>query len=85
MVFQQLHYFIAVAECGSINGAAERLFISQQSLRASINSLEQKLGFALFYRSAKGMRLTVPALLCGRMWSRSWPWRRIGNGLPPRT
>lgn len=58
MVFQQLHYFIAVAECGSINGAAERLFISQQSLRASINSLEQKLGFALFYRSAKGMRLT---------------------------
>ena len=58
MVFQQLHYFLAVAECGSINGAAERLFISQQSLRASINSLEQKLGFALFYRSARGMSLT---------------------------
>lgn len=58
MMFQQLRYLIAVAECGSINQAAERLFISQQSLRASINSLEQKLGFALFHRSAKGMRLT---------------------------
>lgn len=58
MVFQQLRYFVTVAECGSINRAAERLFISQQSLRASINSLEEKLGFALFYRSSKGMRLT---------------------------
>ena len=57
MMFQQLRYLIAVAECGSINQAAERLFISQQSLRASIKSLEQKLGFALFNRSAKGMRL----------------------------
>lgn len=54
MMFQQLRYLIAVAECGSINQAAERLFISQQSLRASINSLEQKLGFALFHRSAQG-------------------------------
>ena len=58
MVFQQIRYFVAVAECGSIYQAAERLFISQQSLRASINSLEQKLGFLLFHRSAKGVRLT---------------------------
>lgn len=47
-----------VAECGSINQAAERLFISQQSLRASMNSLEEKLGFSLFYRSFKGVKLT---------------------------
>lgn len=58
MVFQQLRYFVMVAECGSINRAAERLFISQQSLRASVNSLEEKLGFALFYRSSRGTRLT---------------------------
>ncbi|MEE0511073.1 MAG: LysR family transcriptional regulator [Peptococcaceae bacterium] len=58
MIFQQLENFIAVAECGSINHAAERLFISQQSLRASINSLENKLGFKLFYRSVHGMTLT---------------------------
>ncbi|MCI8537937.1 MAG: LysR family transcriptional regulator [Oscillospiraceae bacterium] len=58
MVFQQLRYFVMVAESGSINRAAERLFISQQSLRASVNSLEEKLGFALFYRSSRGTRLT---------------------------
>ena len=58
MIFQQLHNFISVAECGSINRAAERLFISQQALRASINSLEEKLGFPLFVRSAKGTQLT---------------------------
>lgn len=58
MLFQQLHNFITVAECGSINRAAERLFMSQQSLRASINSLENKLGFTLFSRSVHGMTLT---------------------------
>lgn len=58
MLFQQLEYFITVAECGSVNRAAEHLFISQQSLRASINSLENKLGFSLFTRSVHGMTLT---------------------------
>lgn len=58
MLFHQLYNFIMVAECGSINRAAERLFMSQQSLRASINSLENKLGFTLFSRSVHGMTLT---------------------------
>ncbi len=57
-MFQQLRYFVCVAECGSINRAAEHLFVSQQALRASINSLEQKIGFPLFVRSSKGMQLT---------------------------
>lgn len=60
MIFQQLQNFVIVAECGSINRAAERLFISQQALRSSINSLEQKLGFALFVRSSRGTQLTEP-------------------------
>ncbi len=59
MIFQQLQNFVVVAECGSINRAAERLFISQQALRASINSLEQKLGFALLVRSSRGAQLTA--------------------------
>lgn len=58
MIFQQLQNFVTVAECGSINRAAERLFISQQALRSSINSLEEKLGFPLFTRSSRGARLT---------------------------
>lgn len=58
MIFQKLQNFVTVAECGSINRAAERLFISQQALRSSINSLERQLGFALFSRSSQGARLT---------------------------
>ena len=60
MIFQQLRNFVAVAECGSINRAAERLYISQQALRSSINSLEEKLDFPLFTRSSRGARLTEP-------------------------
>ncbi len=62
IVFQQLHYFTVVAECGSMNQAAQRLFISQQSLRSSMNSLEERLGFPLFHRSSKGVQLTEAGL-----------------------
>lgn len=58
MRMQQLRYFIVVAKCGSINRAADRLFISQQALRSSINALERELGFPLFVRSSLGAQLT---------------------------
>lgn len=61
-MFQQLHYFTVVAECGSMNRAAERLFINQQSLRSSMNALEERLGFQLFHRSSKGIQLTEAGL-----------------------
>ena len=57
-MFQQLELFLAAARCGSINLAAEQCFISQQALRASVNSLENKLGFRLFTRSVRGVHLT---------------------------
>ncbi|MFD5272138.1 LysR family transcriptional regulator [Streptomyces sp. NPDC058335] len=67
-----LRYFAAVAEEGSLTGAAQKLFVSQPSLTKQIRRLEDDLGVPLFARSRSGMALTeagrefaarVPALL----------------------
>lgn len=53
-----LKYAVEVASCGSINKAAEQLFIDQPNLSRSIKDLETSLGVRLFDRSARGMKLT---------------------------
>lgn len=58
MTLTQLHYALVVAECGSMNEAAKRLFISQPSLSGSIRELEHEIGTDLFLRSNKGIILT---------------------------
>ncbi|WP_329208526.1 LysR family transcriptional regulator [Streptomyces sp. NBC_00683] len=67
-----LRCFVAVAEEGSVTGAAARLFVSQPALTKQIKQLETLLGVRLFTRSRAGMALTeagrtlaagVPALL----------------------
>ncbi|WP_327178698.1 LysR family transcriptional regulator [Streptomyces sp. NBC_01335] len=69
-----LRYFAAVAEEGSLTGAAQKLFVSQPALTKQIRRLEDDLGVPLFARSRSGMALTeagrelaarVPALLKG--------------------
>lgn len=58
MPLRQFEWFLKVVECKSINRAAQSLFISQQSLRASVDSLEQKMGFPLLVRNRSGVFLT---------------------------
>lgn len=41
MTLQQLHYVITIAESGSLNKAAEILYIAQPSLSSSIQELER--------------------------------------------
>ena len=53
-----LKYAAEVAACGSINKAAERLYIDQPNLSRSSKDLEASLGVVLFERSARGMKLT---------------------------
>ncbi|MFG2339851.1 LysR substrate-binding domain-containing protein [Streptomyces yangpuensis] len=53
-----LRYFAAVAEEGSLTGAAKRLFVSQPALTKQIRRLEDNLGVRLFARSRSGMALT---------------------------
>jgi DNA-binding transcriptional LysR family regulator len=58
LTLQQLKYVIEVANRGSINEAAKRLFISQPSLSNAIRDLEEEMQFAIFERSNKGISLS---------------------------
>ncbi len=58
MTLQQLRYLIAIAERGSINAAAHRLYASQSNLSTAIKELEAELGITIFTRSNRGVTLT---------------------------
>lgn len=58
MTLKQLRYFLAVAEAGSVSGAARDIFIAQPALSYQIAQLEQSLGTELMHRSVKGVQLT---------------------------
>lgn len=51
-------YIISVKEYGSINRAASKLHISQPNLSAAIKNAERELGFSVFIRTSRGVRLT---------------------------
>ncbi len=55
MRFEQLQYYIAVAECGSITKASKKLYLSQPALSAAITALERELGAPLLNRSKRGV------------------------------
>ena len=54
----QLETFLCVAEEGSFNKAAEKLFISPPAVIKQINLLEESLGLQLFVRTHRGLQLT---------------------------
>ncbi len=59
MTLQQLNYIIAISESGSINRAAEKLYVSQPSLTSAIKELEKELGIVIFHRTGRGVTLTA--------------------------
>jgi LysR family transcriptional regulator, benzoate and cis,cis-muconate-responsive activator of ben and cat genes len=58
MELRHLRYFIGAAETENVSRAALKLHVSQPGLSRQIRDLEEELGFALFERSAKSVRLT---------------------------
>ena len=62
MTLQQLNYIITISEIGSINRAAEKLYVSQPSLTSAIKELEKELGIVLFNRTGRGVTLTAEGL-----------------------
>ena len=58
MEIKELRYFIAVAECGSISKAAEKLFITQPNLSRQLMKLEEETGQKLLIRGNKKSELT---------------------------
>lgn len=58
MTLQQLKYVLEVANRGSMNEAAKRLFISQPSLSNAIKELEKEIKITIFERTNKGISLS---------------------------
>lgn len=58
MTLQQIQYFIAVAECGSVGGASKRLFTAQSTISEALIELERECRIQAFIRSSRGMLLT---------------------------
>ena len=58
MNLNHLEYLITVAENGSINRAAQALYVSQPYLSGVIKSVEEELGFPVFRRSSTGVEPT---------------------------
>jgi LysR family hydrogen peroxide-inducible transcriptional activator len=57
---RQLRYALAVRDELSFSRAAENLLISQPSISEQVGALEQELGFPLFRRTGRGIKITEP-------------------------
>ena len=58
MQFQQLRYFVAVAETRHFTRAADLVHVAQPSLSQQIKALERELGAGLFLRARGNITLT---------------------------
>src|SRR5580704_15409215 len=58
MELRHLRYFVAVAEEENVSRAALKLRVSQPGVSRQIRDLEDEIGFSLFERSAKSLKLT---------------------------
>lgn len=59
MTLLQLKYVITIADCGSMNEAAKRLYLSQPSLSETVMALEEEVGIEIFIRTNRGIKTTV--------------------------
>ena len=55
---KELQYFVVCADLSSFSRAAEVLYTTQPNVSKVIRSLEEKLGFEVFERDNRGIKLT---------------------------
>ena len=58
MTLQQMNYILEIDRSGSMNKAAQSLFVSQSALSSAILEVEKELGITIFRRSNRGIMLT---------------------------
>ena len=58
MELHHLEHILAIAEAGSINEAAKRLYLTQSALNQQLLRLEEELGTQLFSRSRNHFAVT---------------------------
>ncbi len=58
MTIQQVIYALTIEEYGSMNKAAEKLYIVQPTLTSAIQELENEIGITIFMRTNKGVIVT---------------------------
>ena len=62
MTLQQIYYALTISQTGSLNKAAEILYVAQPSLTGAMQELEKELGITIFHRSGRGVSLTNDGL-----------------------
>lgn len=63
MDMKEYRYYIAIADCGNLSKAAEKLYISQPSLSVYLKHLEERLGVPLLEKRGNGMVMTYEGTL----------------------
>lgn len=58
MDIQNLRYIVQISEIGSINRAAQQLFVSQSTLSRAVQEMEASTGILIFKRTNKGVVTT---------------------------
>ena len=79
MEFNQIRYFLAVADCLNFTQAADRCSVSQPALSKAIRKLEDNLGGELFMRSTNEVELTEFGRLMKIHFERIEETRRIAR------
>lgn len=67
MDIKHIKYIIEIAKCGSMNQAANLLYISQSTLSGILSSMQKELGYTIFETGPHGCKLTEE----GKMFIRS--------------
>lgn len=70
MRIQQIRYFLALAEELHFWRTAEKLYTSQSTLSRQIQALEEALGFELFERDKRNVKLTAAGVFLKESWSK---------------
>ncbi len=63
MDIRLLEYFLAVAKCGNITRAAERLHVTQPTISRQLTELEEEVGAPLLIRGKRQITLTEAGIL----------------------